>query len=162
MKKLLFCLTAVFLFSCASQPYIHEFTLGNNEKMYFFPTTEWNAKKITVSIDFNFKNQDEIPVICNISVLQKSGMPKMVSNFAFYADSAEYRLSEVKTLFVDSRKNLVRVTSLLDQDDFRKLMDANTISLKLSVDNVQYECVPSRQFYSLRSEFLGKFFVEVH
>jgi len=162
MKKLIFCFLSVYLISCTTQSNIQRFNLDNNITMYFFPATDWKTDALVASVDFNYKTETDIPVICNITIQKRNSMIRTASSFIFYADSAEYSLSDVRILRTDNRNSLVRITSVLDHDDFLRIIDAENVLLRLTVNDVQYECSPSKNFDLLRDEFLNNRSVYVY
>ena len=153
------CFAFLFLLSCATKSNIRTYNLENYVVMYFLPPTLWKAKDISAYVDFNYKSNSDAYVICNISVVKKDRMSRSVSNFVFYADSNEYKLLETRILRTSSIEKLVRVTSLLKQEDFLRIINAENVSLKLIADGVQYECFPSKDFNLLKREFTDNFSV---
>jgi hypothetical protein len=64
----------------------------------------------------------------------------------------------MKTLSVDSRTNMVRITSKLSYDNFLEVMKSENIYLQISIDGLKYKCIPSKEFLILQSEFQNNYF----
>jgi hypothetical protein len=158
MKKLLIPLIPFFILSCASRPYIKQYNLSDGTNMYFISASTWNGDKIRVHVDLNFKDNAEIEVICNMSIRQKASLPRGISSIVLNADACEYPLSDIQILLVDSRKNTVRITSLLNHDNFLKIMKSKAVTLQLIISGVHYECTPSKEFLILKDEFQNNYF----
>jgi hypothetical protein len=126
--------------------------------MYFLPASTWTGNNIKLDIDFNFKSNANIETICNISISQKGKLLNGLSSILFHADSIDYPLNAIKILSVDSRANMVRVTSGLSHDDFLKVMISKNIFLQIIVDGIEYECIPTDEFLTLRNEFQNNYF----
>jgi hypothetical protein len=127
--------------------------------MYFLPASTWIGNNIKLEIDFNFKNNANIETICNISIRQKGKLLNGLSSILFHADSADYPLNTIKILSVDSRSNMVRITSTLSHDDFLKVMKSKDAFLQIIIDGIKYECIPTDEFLTLRSEFQNNYFI---
>jgi hypothetical protein len=126
--------------------------------MYFLPASTWIGNDIRLDVDFNFKSNANIETICNISIRQKGKLLNGLSSIVFYADSIDYPLNTIKILSVDSRSNMVRITSGLNHDNFLEMMKSRNIFLQIIVDGIKYECIPSEEFLILRNEFQNNYF----
>jgi hypothetical protein len=126
--------------------------------MYFLPASTWTGNNIRLDIDFNFKSNANTETICNISIRQKGKLPNGLSSILFYADSTVYPLNAIKILSVDSRSNMVRITSSLSHDNFLRMMQSKNILLQITIDEIRYECIPTDEFLILQSEFQNNYF----
>jgi hypothetical protein len=159
MKKAYIFLIPFFTLCCASQPYIRQYTLDNGTRMYFIPASTWTGNNITIDADFNFKNDVDIKITCNMSLTGRTALPKGISSISVTADSDEYPLSDIQILSLDNKTNTVRLTSLLKHADFLRIIKANDITIRLTMNGLNYECVPSREFSILKNEFKNNYFV---
>jgi hypothetical protein len=126
--------------------------------MYFLPASTWTGNDLEVDIDFNFKNDVDIETICNISVRQKGKLPRGLSFIMLNADSIDYSLYDMRTLSVDSRTSMVRITSKMSCNNFLKMMKSKNIYLQIIIDGIKYECIPSREFLQMQAEFQNNYF----
>jgi hypothetical protein len=126
--------------------------------MYFFPASTWTGNNLKIDIDFNFKNDVDIETICNISIRQKGKLPRGLSFMMLQADSIDYFLYDMRTISVDSRKNMVRITSKIGYNNFLKIMKSENVYLQIIIDGKKYECIPSRKFLQIQAEFQNNYF----
>jgi hypothetical protein len=159
MKKILFFLAPVVIFSCLTEPQIRQYNINSDTTMYFLPASAWNGNNIQADIDFNFKNNINIKTICNISIRREKELPSGLSNLLLNADSIDYYLYDIKILLVDSRTNMVRITATLSHADFLKIMKSKNIYFEIIIDEVKYKCTPSRRFLILQNEFQNNYFI---
>jgi hypothetical protein len=126
--------------------------------MYFLPASTWTGNDLKMDIDFNFKNDVDIETICNISIRQKGKLPRGLSSIMLNADSSNYFLYDMRTLSVDSRINMVRITSKMSYNSFLKIMKSKNVYLQIIIDGIKYECIPSREFLQIQAEFQDNYF----
>ena len=153
MKKIFIVFAIILMTSCASKPHIHQYVLENGSSMFFIPASLWQDRDISAELDFNFKNDINIKTVCNITITQKKTTPKSISSLAFVVDSQIYPLYDTQVLFIDSKNNSVRLTSLLEYNDFITIMKSDNTLFKLNVNNSVYTCKPSENYPALRDEF---------
>ena len=159
MNKVLILIIQFFVFSCVTQSYIKQYNLNNDTSMYFFPASTWIGSEMKIEIDFNFKDDANIETICNISIRQKGKLVKGISSILFNADSIGYSLNNIKILSINSRSNIVRITSVLSHDDFLKIMSSKNTSLQIIIDGIKNEYIPTRNFFILQEEFQNNYFI---
>ncbi|MDR1904838.1 MAG: hypothetical protein LBQ88_21470, partial [Treponema sp.] len=138
MKKPLLILIPFSILSCVTRPQIKQYNLSSDTNMYFFPASTWIGNTINAAIDFNFKNDAAIETICNISIRQKEKLPSGISSILFNADSIAYSLNNQKVLSVDTRSNMVRITSVLSHDNFLKILRSKNILLQIIIDGIKH------------------------
>jgi hypothetical protein len=157
MKKLLFILIPFSILSCVTHPQIKQYNLSGNTNMYFFPASTWIGNNINAVIDFNFKNDATIETICNISIRQKDKLPSGISSIMVTADSIDYSLNNLRILSVDNRSDTVRITSVLNHDNFLKIMRSKDVFLQIIIEGIKHECIPNRDFLLLQNEFQNNY-----
>jgi hypothetical protein len=125
--------------------------------MYFLPASTWIGDKIKTEIDFNFKDDAKVDTICNVSIKQKGKLAQGISSILLSADAVDYSLNDIKIIAIDSRSNIVRITSVLSRDDFLKIMRSKNVSLQITVEGLKNECMPTRNFFILQEEFQNNY-----
>jgi hypothetical protein len=159
MKKYLGILL-IFLSACSTNSqYIRVFSIDETSRMFFIPSTVWLNKEIEFDVDFTYRDNAELPTLCNISIIQKNAMPRGVSKIDFRGDGKTYSVYDIKGLSAESKKNLLRITSSMSHDDFLALMKSEDIKINIILDHKEYECIPSDVFSKFRQEFLTLYFI---
>jgi hypothetical protein len=152
-------LVLVFLFfGCKTSPELITLFAGPGVLQYHLPHNGWqaeNSKKIRATLDVTYRTNSENPVFINISFYNSAGNPRLLSSAVLEGGGIVYPLENISVLHINAKKKELRVTTEGNRQDFLPLMKAENIVLRAVVDGVEYSCIPGKDFYSLRDEFLA-------
>jgi len=140
--------------SCVTAPEMKTFVTDNG-RMYFIPPTEWKTKsKDTAKLDITYHTGTDMPPAINITFTGKKTVPRKVTYGALNGAGVEYPLSNIKALYVDSKKRELRITTEGDRDTLISLLAADTITLTAEIDGVLYTYTPHEWFFTLKDDFV--------
>ncbi|MDR2943022.1 MAG: hypothetical protein LBV17_10565 [Treponema sp.] len=154
MRFLVAVLLSVSVLGCMTQN-IQQFLMPNGVTMYFLQPTQWRGGGIYAEIDFNYKTKEETDVICNISIIDKKGIPKGISAMTFTGDNISFRLTELKVLFAESNNNKIRITSNFNRDEFIQFMRREEIYFEITMNDKTEKLLPSKEFIRLKTNFIN-------
>jgi len=150
---LYFFLVVVFFVSCATAPDMLVFPAGDGV-MYFLPATEWKTKSNDIAkLDITYLTGTDVLPAVNITFIGKKTVPRKVTYTALQGADVEYPLSNIKTLYADSKKRELRITTEGDRDTLVSLLAANAFTLTAEIDGVLYTYTPHEWFITLKDDF---------
>jgi hypothetical protein len=162
-KKTLLVLSVFLFFGCKSIPEITTFFVSPGVNQYFIPHNKWtagNSKKIYAMMDFTYRTNSENPVFINFSFYNREENPRKISAARFEGGGVSYTLENIKTLYINSKKHEVRVTTEGRWEDFLSMIGSADIALRATVDGVEYAYTPGKDFQVLRDQFFADLIVE--
>jgi hypothetical protein len=127
--------------------------------MFFIPETKWTSGEIDVATDFTYRDNVSLGSICNMTITQKSKMPRQVSDIVFQSNTEKYSTENVKGIRAETQNNKLRITATMNNTDFIDTMKSDVLELHITVDGIPYICKPSNEFISLKQEFLTLCFI---
>lgn len=164
MKQIVFFIcAAIILASCATmrkQPeneQIRVMTVSETVNLYYIWATFWDSKdnaNMRAKLDISYRNEDNNPVICNISFYNTLKMPETVSGIVLTGKSGDYPLNDMSVLFLEPKYNEIRITSTMPIDALLELFSNDVFSLKANIDGGIYQFEPPKVFYSYRDQFI--------
>lgn len=132
----------------------------DNGRLTYFPPTKWDSSRgVYCLVDINHRNVSDMPVLCAISIVRKKNTPRGISAVYFQNDQGgTFVLTDVKGVLAKPKNNLVRVSGGLSPEAFEALIASEQITLTVTIEGVDYTCVPSKAFMELRQQFLDMFY----
>jgi hypothetical protein len=127
--------------------------------IYYIMVTEWKVRGAypKVKVDVTCVDEPGKPVIFNISLIQRKETPRNFSSASINAVSSSagplsVSLEDISVLLVNPGEKLLRITSNINGDNIRGFLDAREITLRFTLDGVEYTAVPPRKFYAALEE----------
>jgi len=105
-------------------------------------------------LDISYRNENDNPVICNISFYNTLKMPETVSGIALTGKSGDYPVQDMSVLFLEPKYNEIRISSTMPIDTLLEVFANDFISLKANVDGAACQYEPPREFYLYRDQFV--------
>ncbi|MDR1098884.1 MAG: hypothetical protein LBL28_00235 [Treponema sp.] len=166
--KLLIVLEICCLSGCATNKYLQPYRLIRQQSrpkapLLIYPASppakalfhimafNWKVKDFRyprVKLDLTYLVGSENPVICNISFVQNKKTPQAVSAASFVADGTCYPLEDISVLVFSPQENTLRISSNLRPEHGMVLLDAGSIVLEFTLDNVNYQAEAPNVFYT--------------
>jgi hypothetical protein len=151
--KLFFPFLLLFV-SCVAMPDIKQFS-SEAGTIYFIPPTNWKtASNDKARLDVTYHAGTGLPAVVNISFLGKKASPKRVASVILNGVSEEFPLTNIKALFVDAKKQELRITTNGDRDTLTSFLETEFITLIAEIDGVKYIYFPDKHFIELKNNFL--------
>ena len=123
--------------------------------MYFFYPTNWKTgSKDQAKLDITYHTGNDLPPAVNISFFGKKETPRKVTSVSLNGEGVVYPLSNIRALYADTKKQLLRITTEGDRNTLVSLLEANPITLTAEIDGVSYTYTPEKNFNELKTEFL--------
>jgi hypothetical protein len=119
--------------------------------LFYIMASNWKVRDSRypqVKLDLTYLVGSENPVICNISFSQNREMPQAVSTASFIADGRYYPLEDMRILVFSPEKNTLRISSNLGPEYGMVLLNASSIILEFTLDNVSYQAEAPNVFYT--------------
>jgi len=154
MKLLSPFLFLLFFVSCAATPELRQYSTETGT-MYFIPPTDWKtASDDKARLDITYHTGTDLPVVVNISFWGKKAAPRRVTSVILNGTSGEFTLTNIKALFVDLKKQELRITTNGDRDTLTSFLENEFITLIAEIDGVKYTYTPDKNFRELKDNFL--------
>lgn len=164
MKPIVFCICAAYILTgCATvqkppeNMQIRVIAVSETVNLYYIWATFWDSKdnkNIKAKLDISYRNENDNPVICNISFYNTLKMPETVSDIILTGKSGDYPVNDISVLFHEPKYNEIRITSKMPIDALMELFANDVFSLNANVDGITCRYVPSGEFYSYRDQFV--------
>jgi len=154
--KLFLTLLLVVLASCSTTPPTSIKTFATETGlMYFIPPTNWETRsRDKAKLDITYHTGSDLPPVVNISFFGKKDIPRRVTSVSFDGESMSYPLSNIRALYADSKKRILRITTEGDRDTLLSLLEADTITLTAEIDGIGYNYTSEKIFSELKTDFL--------
>ena len=154
--KLFIIFLLVVLASCSTTPPTVIKTFATETGiMYFIPPTEWKTgSKDKAKLDITYHTGNDLPPAVNISFFGKKDAPRRVTSVSLNGEGVVYPLSNIRALYADSKKQILRITTEGDRDTLISLLEANPITLIAEIDGVSYTYTSDKIFSRLKTDFL--------
>jgi hypothetical protein len=121
---------------------------------YYIMVTEWKVRGAypKVKTDITYIDEPGRPAVLNISLIQGKETPRNFSSASINvaspsAGSSSFFLENISVLLVNPDEKLLRITSNINADNIKSFLDAQEITLRFTLDGVEYTAVPPRKFY---------------
>ena len=118
------------------------FFVSNDVVQYFVPPEESKGGPYTLSLDITFRNDEKnvMPVTVNFTFSSHgSNLGKALlipESFVFLdVSGARFETKELATVYVDSKKNAVRMTAKMDRQAFLELISKESTSAAVGLGN---------------------------
>jgi len=146
----------LLLGACSITPSIASFAAGAGIMQYFMPAIDWvdSASKAKACPDITYRTNTDTPAVVNISFYGKKNTPRRITSVSFNGDGVDYPLGNIKVLYVDSNKRMLRVTTEGDRDTLSSMLESETITLTAEIDGIKYNYIPHKDFIKLKDDFL--------
>jgi hypothetical protein len=158
---------AYLLASCASTPELGFFSMGpdyDNGRLTYFPPARWNSTEgVYCLVDINHRSVPGMPVLCAISVVRKKNAPRGIT--AIYFQNSQGRafvLTDVKGVLAEPKNNLVRISGSISPEEFDALITSEQLTLTVTMEGVNYTCLPSKEFMELRQQFVNIHYLDAY
>jgi hypothetical protein len=147
------------LVACVASPQLKTYYIGPGVIQYFLSPSEWNVKNTKnekVLLDIVYRSNSELPVIVNISFINKDQNPHKITSAVLIGEGVEYRLRDIKVLYSKSKNNELRISSTGSPKALIPLLESKSIVLWAVVDGMEYVYDASKDFYALKDQFLAE------
>lgn len=138
---LLLCL-GMCLSSCATTASMQTFFVSSDVVQYFVPPEESKGGSYTLSLDITFRNdvKNAMPATVNFTLSSHgSNLGKALllpESFVFLdVSGAKFETKELATVYVDSKRNAVRMTAKMDRQVFLELISKGPVSAAVGLEN---------------------------
>ncbi|MDR2922121.1 MAG: hypothetical protein LBU85_02120 [Treponema sp.] len=123
---------------------------------YFLPATEWvdADSKAKAFPDITYRTNTDTPAAVNISFYGKKDVPRRITYISLNGNGVDYPLENIKILYIDSDKRILRVTTQGNRDTLASLLETSSITLTAEIDGVKYTYIPHKDFIKLKDDFL--------
>jgi hypothetical protein len=125
-----------------------------------FPSSEWtvkNLKQLTARISFS-EGPDEGVMECGISFINTIKDPKAVTAALLVADGEIYPMEALTTLFVNGETHELGISAAISRQSLATALKAETLYFVATLDRVEYQFEPERNFAAYKRQLLEKFF----
>jgi len=121
------------MYSCRSFPEIDIWAMDEGVFQYYIHPTKLKGLQTEKQVEMDFtvhqyrKNPEENKIFCKFSILKKNEIGSDLSAAYFIINSnPEERiyLKDIELMFIKSKDNKVRFTSLIEDQNFKKLVSA--------------------------------------
>jgi hypothetical protein len=156
-KKIPFLLCVLLFVGCKSSPEVVTFIVDPGVNQYYFPPSGWtlpSSRSNDVMVDITYRTNSENPIFVNFSFFNKEKLFRRVSAISLEGEGIVYPLEDINTLFINSKRNELRVAAHGNRDTFLPLLRSEQITLRALVDGEEYLYSPGKDFYALRDQFL--------
>jgi hypothetical protein len=152
VKKAISLLSMCFLFAgCAGAPKVVSYFVEKGVMQYYLMPVGFNGSKADASIDFTVRAQKDVknPVICNFTVKTRTDPPKRVERAEFRLIDAEKTLvlHDIEVLFIERAAREIRLTSMMEREDFDALLSSKKVLFDVFCDTGEYSFTPTGDFY---------------
>jgi hypothetical protein len=158
LKKISFILFIPLFFICFScrTAEMKIFYIDTGIIQFFFPPTEWSGQgsKAKAVLDITYRTGAETPAFINISFIGSQTMPRQVTSAFLKGNGIEYPLENVAVIFPEPREKLLRVTTRGNRDTLATVLSGDSVVLVAEIDGITYTYTPSKDFISLKNEFV--------
>ncbi len=141
----------VLFAGCAGAPKVISYFVEKGVMQYYLMPVGFSGSKADASIDFTVRVQKDVrnPVTCNFTVKTRTDPPKRVERAEFRLVDAEktLALSNIEALFIERAAREIRLTSLMEREDFDALLTSKKVIFDVSCDTGEYSFTPSGDFY---------------
>ena len=159
MKVKLFLLFLLLIFTACSTtpPTVVKSFATETGLMYFIPSTDWETRSKDMDkakLDITYHTGSDLPPAVNISFFGKKETPRKVTSISLNGEGIVYPLSNIRALYADSKKRILRITSDGERNSLASLLEADTITLTAEIDGASYTYTPGKMFNKLKTDFL--------
>jgi hypothetical protein len=154
MRIIKFLPFLLILTACTTTPSLKSFFVSDGVIQHFLSPTTWKARNSEALLDITYRTGSDLPAIVNISFYGKKNVPRNVRSISLHGAEVTIPLEEVTILFVNARKNELRITSIADRDLLIPLLNSEPITLRAEIDGAMHTHIPHKKFIELKDNFL--------
>ena len=136
---------------CAGAPRVVSYFVEKGVMQYYLMPVGFGGGKADVNVDFTVRVQKGVknPVICNFTVKTRTDPPKSVERAEFLLIDAEKTLAlrDIEVLFIERAAREIRLTSIMDREDFDALLSSKIVLFDVFCDTGEYSFTPTGDFY---------------
>jgi hypothetical protein len=112
------------------------------------------SSKAKALADITYRTNTDSPAVVNISFYGETNTPRRVNSVSLNGGDVDYPLENIKLLYVDSDKRMLRITTQGDRDNLASLLETSSITLTAEIDGVKYTYTPDKNFIKLKDDYL--------